>query len=54
VKRLDKLDMWDVARRLRPNITWDEFEEMWEGSPTVRAVEQRTQRLGPPQPIEPA
>lgn len=28
---LSKFEMWDVARKLKPSITWEEFEKMWEG-----------------------
>lgn len=28
-KTFTKEEWWDVARRVKPSITWEEFEEMW-------------------------
>jgi hypothetical protein len=27
----EKIDCWDVSRVLKPELTWEEFEEFWAG-----------------------
>lgn len=27
---LDQLEWWDVCRRVKPHLTWEDFEELWE------------------------
>lgn len=29
MKELSKEEWWDVARRVKPSITWEEFEVLW-------------------------
>ena len=26
-----KIEWWDVCRRLVPTLTWEEYEEIWQG-----------------------
>lgn len=30
MKELNKEEWWDVARILKPTLTWEQFEELWE------------------------
>jgi hypothetical protein len=30
-RQLDKIEWWDVCRAVRPGLTWEEFEELWDG-----------------------
>lgn len=38
---LSKEEFWDVARELKPGITWDEFEEKWERYCAMKAEVER-------------
>lgn len=41
----DKIEWWDVARRLKPELTWDEYEAMWAENQARKAERQRLQSL---------
>jgi hypothetical protein len=28
---MSKIEWWDVCRIVRPDLTWEEFEDLWEG-----------------------
>lgn len=30
---LDKFEWWDVCRKVRPDLTWEEFERLWANRP---------------------
>lgn len=41
----DKTEWWDVARALKPGITEEEFNTMWEEFRQLKAQHARTQEL---------
>ncbi len=26
----DKVEWWDMCRRVKPHLTWEEYEELWD------------------------
>jgi len=35
---LDRLEWWDVARRLNPHITWEQFLRQWDEFQRLKAA----------------
>jgi len=42
---LDKIEMWDLARVLRPGITEEEFNQMWSDFQQKKREHERTKGL---------
>jgi len=33
----DKFEWWDVCKKVKPDLTWEEFEELWANRPAPPA-----------------
>lgn len=45
LNELDKEEWWDVARRVRPDLTREEYEAMWDGYHAEKTERQRQREL---------
>lgn len=41
----DKVEWFDVAKGFRPELTWEEFEVMWEGFMKMKREHERQEKL---------
>lgn len=41
----DKVEWFDVARKFRPELTWEEFEAMWRDFVEMKQEHERQQKL---------
>lgn len=42
---LDKTEGFDLARKVKPGITWEEYEQMWELNMQLKAERERAKEL---------